>query len=512
MTQLPINMPDLPPYRASVERLTSAENLRTVAAATNDPEVLLGLAFLARAGDPVRTELAEMAARERNEFTPIVAVLTVIMDRIDAASVGDLTHRDPENALGHYLQGALLHSAKRDSDALAAFRKGATRAEISLYETLSADALFKALDGLKITGLDRLCALSWTAARAANFSGAGIQPTYRALSELASSAEITTRTEIAEILLALAGHLFATNFTNRWFAQRAVEAAFLLKAEIAGTENAAMMNGYAAAVHGLTNATCSWAGIGELRKANPLELARFLPSTIHRAFAAADPSLMNAGVLGEANLDPPEGDRAAFTAAKEAATQAARKLIEVAVTDADGILGAYLRGLPRPVEADRKHPWASFGTPVGSLIRNRPDVFKAASAYKEAMDAVWKAGQNDPCQKNIERMMRIAWAIQTYAHSHQLACPESIDILFETGQLKFPLEGKSLLTGRSYVYVADGEMYPARSNDQAQFVLIYDDHINKHDYHQCVFASCVGGDIRVDKLMEHLKGRGETKG
>src|SRR5688572_3144523 len=109
MIQLPINMPGMPAYRESVEKVSSAENLKAVASATNDPDILLGLAFFARAGDPVRMELAEMAARIRIEYTPIVAVLSLIMDRIDEGSVGELVQRDPDNALGHYLQGTLWH-------------------------------------------------------------------------------------------------------------------------------------------------------------------------------------------------------------------------------------------------------------------------------------------------------------------------------------------------------------------------------------------------------------------
>ena len=82
-----------------------AENLKAVASATSDPEILLGLTFLAKAGDPVRKELAEMAVRARNEYTPVVAVLPLIMDRIDEESVVELVRRDPDNALGHHLHG-----------------------------------------------------------------------------------------------------------------------------------------------------------------------------------------------------------------------------------------------------------------------------------------------------------------------------------------------------------------------------------------------------------------------
>src|SRR6266498_1456837 len=116
MIQLPISMPSLPSYRESVDKAASAESLRAAAAATADPLVLLGLSFLAKAGDPVRKEIAEIAVRARNEYAPIVAVLSVIMDRIDAASVAELVQRDPDNALGHYLHGTLLHISDRESE------------------------------------------------------------------------------------------------------------------------------------------------------------------------------------------------------------------------------------------------------------------------------------------------------------------------------------------------------------------------------------------------------------
>src|SRR6266446_1121081 len=237
MTQLPISMPDLPPYREAVGKLVSAASLRAAALTTSDPVVLLGLSFLARAGDPVRKEIGEMAVKVRGEYAAILALLSVMMDRIDAESVGELVRRDPDNALGHYLQGTLLHVSNRESEALDAFRKAAACSELRFYDSITGEALFKALDAIALQGPDRLCALSWTAARWTDFSGAGIQPVYWTLSELGRPADTATRSELAEILLTLAGHLFATNFTNRWFAQRAVEAAFVLRAELAATEN-----------------------------------------------------------------------------------------------------------------------------------------------------------------------------------------------------------------------------------------------------------------------------------
>ena len=507
--QLPINMPNLPPYRESVDRVASAENLKAVASATSDPEILLGLSFLGRAGDPVRKEIAERAARARSEYAPVVAVLSLIMDRIDQESVGELVHRDADNALGHYLQGALLHVSNREDEALTAFRKAASCCELRLYDSTTGEALFKALDALELKGLDRLCALSWTTSRWSNFSSVGIQPIHRALSELARTADTASRSALAETLIILAGHLFVTNFTNRWFARQAVQSAFALKAELAAAEHAPTMNGYAAAMQGLNNALLPWTDIEDPMKPNPLQLAQYLPSRIHRAFAAVDPSLMTTGVLGEVNLNPPQSDRAAYEAAKEHFAQTAKELIDVALSDPDGILGAYLKGLPESSGEPQNPPWTSFSTPVGSLMEKRRDLFRAVAANEEAMSAVWKVGQNDPAQKNIGRMMEIAWAIQSYAHNHSMAYPDTLAVLFESGQLKPPLEAKSLLTGRPYVYVAAGEQSPAKSNDQAQFVLLYDDERDEYDCYPCVFAACFGSHIRPHDLNEQLKKRGK---
>jgi hypothetical protein len=268
------------------------------------------------------------------------------------------------------------------------------------------------------------------------------------------------------------------------------------------------MNGYAAAIQGLFSAMIPCTS-EDAMKPNPLQLAQFLPSRIHRAFAAADPSLMNARVLGEVNFNPPESDRAAFEAAKEHATQTAKRLIDVALSDPDGIFGAYLKGLPRSSGERQTSPWASFCTPVGSLMEKRPDLFRAAAANEEAMNAIWKAGQNDPAQKNMGRMMQIGLAIHTYAHNHDMAYPDNLAILFESGQLKPPLEAKSLLTGRPYVYIAAGEKSPAKSNDRAMFVLLYDDELNQYGCYPCVFASCIGSHIPAHDLDEQLKRRGK---
>ena len=506
MTQLPIKMPNLASFRESVDRSVSAESLRALASTTTDPIVSLGFSFLARSGDPVRKELADLAVRGKSDYARVVAVLAVMMERIDAESVGELVQRDPDNALGHYLQGALFHVGNRDNEALEAFRRAATCSELRCYEPTTGEALFKAIDALGLQGLDRLCALSWAVSRWTNFSSAAFQPTYRAVSELAKAADTATRSELAEILLSLAGHLFATNFTNRFFALRAAEAAFILKAELAAAESQAKRQGYAAAVYGLVTPLFSWPN-KEWWNHGPLQLAQFLPGHIHNAFAAAEPSLINA-TYGESNLAVPESEREAMEAAKANASQAAKRLIEAALKDPDAIFGPYLKGLPQ-VERQAGCAPVFEWTPVESLLNKRPDLFQAAAANEEAMAALWRAGENAPSRKNVGQMMNIGLALLQYAQKHNQVYPETLDALFEGGYLKPPPEVKSLRTGRPYLYVAAGERIPAKANDQAQFVLLYDDEPDPYGWFDCVFASCTGGAVRGDDLKEQLRRRGK---
>src|SRR5690349_10966294 len=105
MTRLPFILPDFPPSLESVSRAVSAENLRAVSAASPDPLVVLGLCFLARSGDPVRHELADMAVRRNSDYAPITALLSLMLDRVDVDSAGELVAKDSENALGHWVLG-----------------------------------------------------------------------------------------------------------------------------------------------------------------------------------------------------------------------------------------------------------------------------------------------------------------------------------------------------------------------------------------------------------------------
>src|SRR5580765_5174025 len=105
MMRLPVKVPNLPPALESVGRAVSAENLRAVATASTERLVPLGLCFLARSGDAVRQELADLAVRRSSDNAPITALLSLMLDRVDADSAGELIAKDPENALGHYVLG-----------------------------------------------------------------------------------------------------------------------------------------------------------------------------------------------------------------------------------------------------------------------------------------------------------------------------------------------------------------------------------------------------------------------
>src|SRR5262249_49467526 len=148
MIQLPLKIPDFPPFCESVIRVISAESLRAAAASTTEPLCLLGLSFLARFGDPMRKEIADNAVSVEPAFAVITALLSVAMDRIDSDSAAELVRKDPENALGHYLQGALFHVSDKKADSLAAFRKAAALPDVRFYSDTLRNALFLAADTL----------------------------------------------------------------------------------------------------------------------------------------------------------------------------------------------------------------------------------------------------------------------------------------------------------------------------------------------------------------------------
>jgi hypothetical protein len=498
--KFPYQVPDFPALCETVNQATSPVGLKTLAADSTEPELLLGLAFLARAGSPARKEIAALALTAKPDYAPITAVLALALDGVNAERIDEITTCDPENALGHYLRGNLLHDSDRDTESLEAFRKAAGCSQLRLYQSTTAAALFKALIALHLQGRDRLCALCWMALRWSNFSGMGLQPLGNSLTELAGSYP-ARRQEISDLLLALAGHLYATDLHSRQFGTGALQAAFSLKAEVTAEVKTPQSGGYAAAGHALANAFMGWPGLDERLKT--LNVVLHLPDRIHRAFAMIDPEKRNR--LGEMNLNPTPEHRAAFQEAVEKAAKTAVALIEVVLTDPDGIVGPYLRGIPASQD-QAGGPVAFRQSLVEDLIAARPDVFRAALTHEEAMNAVWKAGASDPEQRNLGRMMEIGLAIHRFAASHENIFPDNLDVLFGEGYLKPPLESKSILTGRPYVYVGQGQKRPAKHRELFDLVLLYDDHRHERGYYQCVFASCGGGLIAEDKL-EQIKNR-----
>jgi len=225
-----------PPRNEAVEKAAATTNLRAVAARTTDPEVWLGLSFLAQPGDPVRPELSEMAVKANPELGPAAIVLANAMDGVDEQSIAELIRRDPDNALGYYLLGIQLSKPGTEKESLEAFRKGAACPELRLYGGGVSNVLFKALDALKLKGRDRLCASSWMATRWANFEILNLQSQGSVLRRLANGADIGTRKEISDLMLAVAGHLISSGFLNRIFGDRVLLEAFHLKADIAASE------------------------------------------------------------------------------------------------------------------------------------------------------------------------------------------------------------------------------------------------------------------------------------
>ena len=133
---------------------------------------------------------------------------------------------------------------------------------------------------------------------------------------------------------------------------------------------------------------------------------------------------------------------------------------------------------------------------------------KAAAANKEAMMALWRAGDNDPGRANLARLLAIGWELLAYASSHDRSCPDNIDLVLEQKPSQPPLEARSLSTGQPYIYVASGEKIPAKSGERAQFVLLYDNNADENGFYPCVTAAPMGTAISVDDLKEQLKRRG----
>jgi hypothetical protein len=223
----------------------------------------------------------------------------------------------------------------------------------------------------------------------------------------------------------------------------------------------------------------------------------------------ADTAKATAACLGEMNADLAGSDKAAFEQARDHAAQQApaAALLKLALADPGGIIGPFLKGLPpAPNHAGWARPCIPQFGPVGKLAREKPELFKAAIANEEAMRALWRAGQNDPRRRNMERMMRIGSAILTCASGHDNTFPEGLERLVQEGLLQPPFEPRSVLTGRSYVYLAAGEKRPAKSSDPMDLVLLYDDHLSKGDQ-EWFSVIGYGGAVRPQDLQEQLRRR-----
>jgi hypothetical protein len=149
-------------------------------------------------------------------------------------------------------------------------------------------------------------------------------------------------------------------------------------------------------------------------------------------------------------------------------------------------------------------------TDVEKLLRDRPEVFAAAAANGAAGNAMWYAEAGGPSGRNITRMMEINRAMHSYAAAHDDHYPSSIDVLFEKGYLQPKFKPTSVLTGKPYAYAAAGDKVPAKSKDKWRFVVLYDDNPDEWDCYQCVFASWVGGGMRVEEVKEQLRIRGKS--
>jgi hypothetical protein len=456
------------------------EKLKAAAASTSDADVLLGLMYLTQTNDPAGEDIATLVLKAKPDYAPVVGVLRVCISRPEDKNVAELVSLDPENALGHYLRALLLYKSDKDQDALDAYGKGAACREMRLYEQATSAALFKALDALGLKGRERLCVLSWVATRSSNFAIFAMQPLPDNLMELARRRDRGKREEISDLLLTVAGHMFATNYDNRHFAERALESAFRLKAEAAAEQDSPKMAGYAAVTQALVSTVIGVPGSREARDA-----AWFLPGRVYSALAAET----RAGQ----KPDPKEAE-------------AGKALIELAAADPDRIVGAYLKGLP-PDARKEKTPWRSRNTYVEILMGNSPELFAAATAYEQAMRSAQQAKmQQDPVAKNTRRMMDLGVELLGYAFNHDNTFPASIQDAIDKKVLDPATPTTSLLTGRPYVFAAGGEKLPEKQQERSGFVVLYDEQETNGTY-TCVLADGHGEQMPVAKVKEQLKSR-----
>jgi len=488
---------DLPIPSGPLQKTLAVESLKAVAEKSDDADLLLGIAYLAPAGDPLRQQISERVIKIKPEYAPSAAALAVMMDGADEANVARLIKVDPENALGYYMQANLLYEQRQEPKALDAFREAAKLREVRFYQSITTRALFKALDALKLQGRDRLYTLSWVATRMSNSYITQIQPLHKNLGELAVKADLAKREEISDILLVLAGHLYRTNVENRPFAERALQQAFRLKAEGAAAQESPRMYGYAAVTQALVSTMYTWPGITEGTKLQ--DVLPFVPGRIYRAFLIADP----AATKKEEKLDMPAEAQAAYDKARHEEIDTANALIDAALKNPDEIVGAYLKGSIPPDKKERQ-PWVSSSTYVEKAMLRFPEVFKAAIRNEEAMNAVNNARSPDRRQQNLVRMMEITGSVLSYAFKHENQLPQRLDVLYEQKYLDRKVETKSLITGRPYVYTGANQKLPERDADRFQFIVLYDDEV-VDGKQQATLAIPGGFEISADELKKRLE-------
>lgn len=365
-----------PSLNEAVDSAAAPANLRAVAARTSDPDVWLGLSFLAQPGDPVRPELSDRAVKAKPELGRAALVMANAMDGVDDASIAELIQRDPDNALGYYLLGR-SSKPSGEKEFLEAIRKGAGCPEFRLYEGTISNVLFKALDALDLKGRDRLCASSWMATRWSNFKISNLQSQGNVLRQAAKGADMETKKEISSLMLAFAGHMIGSDFQDRFFGEHVLLEAFRLKADIAASENSSAVSSYASVLQALASTSLH----SPPYRYNPLQLAQFLPGRIHRAYIVVDPNLAKDHLIELENRPAADPE---FDKAYEDWAGVSKVLIEAALPDQDEIIGAYFGGY-MPPRTNVPFPWSSSGTYVERLVKTKTNLFAAAVANEQAM-------------------------------------------------------------------------------------------------------------------------------
>ena len=80
----------LPTYSEVIDKAVSADKLKETALAAGDPDISLGLAFLAKTGESVRQELSDLVLEAKPDYAPTVTVLKLTMDGVDQPAVARL--------------------------------------------------------------------------------------------------------------------------------------------------------------------------------------------------------------------------------------------------------------------------------------------------------------------------------------------------------------------------------------------------------------------------------------